>query len=299
MIGPLPQGQSVFYGPNGILLTGGTVTTYIPKTTFAKQTWTSPTQTTANANPLTIGAGGVATLYGWGSIRQIVKDAQGNTIWDSPTFGGQIPQTTIVLATADGGVWTVPPGVYRVYVEAVGAGGAGSNCLAPTATNDVSGGGGGAGGFASGLYSVTPGQAISYSVGAGAPIGSQNPGGGTNFGSSITCGGGVGSSFSTQGTSVGGAGGTASGGTILNIPGGAGTDGSHIPIGGGGRPYIGPGNGGTSFYGPGGTSANGGDGNSGTTPGSGGGGAMDVNLQNITFDGGAGANGQILISYWG
>lgn len=297
-IAPLPLGPTTYYGPNGVVLAGGSVVNYTPNTTMRKFLWGNPQQTGGILpNPFTLPANGTATFYGFGASRQIVKDSNGDTITDSVTFGGQINQTTIVLAKADGGVFYVPPGVYSLYVEAVGGGGAGSNCLAPTAVFDVSGGGGGAGGFANGFYAVTPGQPISYTVGAGGAASSQGPGLGTSFGDFVVCTGGLGSSFSHQGTSAGGTGGTATGGTIMNISGGNGTDGSHIPPSGG-VSYIGPGNGGTSFYGQGGTSANGSSGNSGTAPGSGGGGVMDVNLLGTGFNGGDGADGQIIISYW-
>lgn len=296
-IPPLPQGTSVFLGPNGQVLSGGTVATWIPRTSALKTTWLGPTEATPNANPIVLNSAGAAVIYGQGAYRTVVKDASGDVISDSVTFGGQFNQTLIVLNIGDGGLFTVPPGVYSLYIEAVGGGGAGSNCVAGSAIGDVSGGGGGAGGFANGQYAVTPGESFSYYVGRGGARSSQDQGEETNFGKIIGCQGGKGAAFFSQGTSAGGAGGTASGGTIINLTGGAGTDGSHIPPSGG-APYIGFGNGGGSFYGPGGASTNGGDGEDGPAPGSGGGGTMDVNLTSITFNGGAGADGQILIVYW-
>lgn len=296
-IAPLPQGTSVFVGPNGEPLSGGTVNTYIPGTTTPKATWQDPAQGALNTNPINLNANGSCVIYGWGAYRLLVKDSSGNTISDSVTFGGPLTKTTVIITTIGGGTFTVPGGVYSLYVECVAGGGAGSNCLAANATSDVSGGGGGAGGFASGVYAVTPGQTISYFVGDGGHLGSENTGIGSNFGSFVTCLGGVGGVFTSTGTSIGGLGGTASGGTIFNFTGGSGTDGSHIPPSGG-QPYIGSGNGGNSYYGQGGTAVNGATGHTGSAPGAGGGGAMDVNLLNTTFDGGAGASGQILVSYW-
>lgn len=297
-IAPLPPGTQTFYGPNSQFLAGGSVFTYIPRTTAVKGTWADSGQASQNTNPVVLSSLGQGVMFGWGAIRQRVLDSNGQTIWDSPTWGGGLVQTTVVLNIPGGGLWTPPPGITRIYAEVVGGGGAGSNCLAGSATEDVAGGGGGAGGFANGIYNIAAGVAIPYYVATGAAIGSQGPGGITNLGNLLDGNGGIGSSFASGGTSVGGTGGTAGGGTIFNLPGGSGTDGSHIPPSGG-APYIGPGNGGESFYGYGGTFVNGNDGNSGVAPGSGGGGAGDVNLQNITFSGGAGANGQILISYWG
>lgn len=297
-IPPLPPGTQTFYGPNSQFLALGTVQTFIPRSTSLKTTWTVPTQASTNANPIVLSALGQAIVYGFGAYRQIVKSANGDTIWDSPTFGGAQDQTTVVLNTGDSGVWIVPTGVRRIYVEAVGGGGAGSNCLAPTAVFDVSGGGGGAGGFANGFYSVFPGEPLTYTVGAGGVGGDQGNGGVTSLGGFVTCDGGAGSNFSAQGTSVGGAGGPATGGNIMSVSGGSGTDGSHIPPSGG-KSLVCPGLGGTSFYGQGGTGVNGANGNDGTAPGSGGGGAFDVNLTGLSFNGGSGAVGQIIITYWG
>lgn len=293
---PLPTGISHFTGVNGVSLAGGTVTSYIPKTTFFKTTWANPTQATSNANPQVLDSSGNAIIYGFGAIRQIVLDSNGETIWDSVTFGGQQTSTTILLNTAESGVWTVPPGVYRLYVEAVGGGGGGANCVAGGSRSGISGGGGGAGGFSSGVFSVTPGQAVSYSVGAGGMA--ELDGGLTSFGTTMTANGGSGANFSTPQTSVGGLGGTATGGSIANFPGGAGTDGSHLPMTGT-TVYQSSGNGGGSYYGAGGTSQNGASGNAGKFPGSGGGGSMDVNITNILFPGGSGAPGQLKITYQG
>lgn len=296
-IPPLPQGTQNFRGANGALLASGTVQFYIPRTSFGKTTWTSPSQATANANPVLLDASGGATIYGWSGYRQIVKDASGNTIWDSQTQGGPFTLNTIVLNIHGSNNFTVPAGVYSLYVEVVGAGGSGSNCTAAAANGDVSGGGGGAGGYSSSLVAVTPHQVIPYSVGKGGDIGAQEAGGLSSWSTTIICNGGKGSSFLVQGTSAGGTGGTSNGGSINNFDGGWGWDGSHIPSSGG-APYRGPGNGGKSYYGDGGTAQNGGDGNSGTSPGSGGGGAMDVNLTGAFLNGGAGADGQVLVMYW-
>lgn len=294
-IAPLPQGVNTFWGPNGEILSGGSVTNYIPGTTTLKATWQDPNQSALNTNPITLSANGSCVIYGWGAYRQIVKDSSGNTISDSVTFGGSQTQTFVTFKTPGSSNFTVPAGIYSLYVEVVAGGGGGSQCKASTATGDVSGAGGGAGGFANGIYAVTPGQVISYSVGAGGST--QNAGTGTNFGSFLSASSGQPGSFTSGGTSQGGVGGAATGGTILNLGGGYGTDGSHIPPSGG-QPYIGPGNGGASFYGAGGTSVNGATAHAGVAPGSGGAGPMDVNLTGVTFSGGAGADGQILISYW-
>lgn len=294
-IPPLPKGVSQFLGPNGAVLAGGSVFNSIPKTTALKQTWNSPTQATANSNPIVLDSTGSAIIYGFGAYRQLVLDSSGVTISDSLTFGGQLNKTTVVLNTPDSGNFIVPSGVYVLYVEVVGAGAGGANCIAAASRSGVSAGGGGAGGFASGLYAVVPGQAIYYTVGAGGTSGMI--GGITAFGLFLSGTGGHAGVATSTAISLGGAGGSATGGTIRNQTGGSGTDGCHLPSGGT-TVYQGAGNGGTSAYGPGGTSTNGASGNAGVAPGSGGAGPMDVNLTNILFPGGVGADGQIIISYW-
>lgn len=294
-IAPLPQGTTVFVGTTGIPLSSGKVFTYSPGTSTPKATWQDPGQAALNTNPINLNANGAAVIYGWGAYRLLVQDSLGNTISDSLTFGGPLTQTFFVNKTSGVYSFTVPVGVYSLYVELVGAGAGGTNCLAPTATSDVSGSGGGAGGFSSGIFAVTPGQVLSYTIGNGGAA--QVAGTSSVFATTMICTGGQPGGFTSGGTSPGGLGGSGSGGTIRNQTGGSGTDGSHIPPSGG-APYIGPGLGGASVYGPGGTSVNGATGNPGPSPGSGGGGAMDVNLTNTTFSGGAGADGQILISYW-
>lgn len=296
-IAPLPQGRQVFVGPTGEPLSGGKVFTYVGGTTTPLATWQDPGQVSLNTNPVLLDANGSAVIYGWGAYTLLVEDSLGNIISSSLTFGGPLTQTFVVFTTPGNSTWTVPTGVYSLYVEAVGGGGCASACLATSATSNISGGGGGAGGFASGQYAVTPGQVITYTVGAGAGTGGEGNGLTTTFGTFITCTGGSGTNFSSTGTSIGGVGGTGSGGTIRNQTGGSGTDGSHIPASGG-APYIGSGNGGASAYGQGGTAVNGAAGHVGTAPGSGGGGAMDVNLTSTLLAGGGGANGQIIIGYW-
>lgn len=63
-----------------------------------------------------------------------------------------------------GGSWTVPAGVTGIKVWAIGSGGGGAGT---PANPSVSAGSGAAGGVSYKTYAVTPGQVITYSVGAG------------------------------------------------------------------------------------------------------------------------------------
>lgn len=111
-----------------------------------------------------------------------------------------------VVYTSGSNTFTVPSGVYRIYVECWGGGGGASQAT-----------GAGGGGYAAGWINTTPGSTITGTVGAGgATSGSGGDGVATSF-----------SPFNAAGGSggVGGAanapGGAASGGTI-NISGGNG-----------------------------------------------------------------------------
>ena len=105
----LPPGYTQYLDNNGKPLSAGKVYNYIPSTTTPKTTWQDAGETIANTNPVTLDAGGRAKILGDGSYRQIVKDRNGNTIWDavtSSTGSGSSSST----ATGDGDlVGTIKP----------------------------------------------------------------------------------------------------------------------------------------------------------------------------------------------
>jgi hypothetical protein len=126
----------------------------------------------ANAQLPTPGtAGNVLTSTGSGWASQAASSGGGGTQNFQWFFGS--------------GTFTVPAGVSEIYV-ALWGGGAGNQ----------GGNTGGSGGFAQGIYAVTPGASYTVTIGSGG-IG-KNPGAGTgtdggtsSFGSLITCTGGI------------------------------------------------------------------------------------------------------------
>ena len=235
-----------------------------------------------------------------------------STNYSSISFNVSVTVTafsTTTLTTNSAAPWTVPPGVTSVTVQMWGGGGAGGAALGNATTNG--GGGGGGGGYSTAtLTGLTPGSTIAFSVGVGgtdATNANGTSGGDTSFAGVTTAGGGSGGVLAT--TSTGGAGGT--GGTGATFNGGAGAAGLSAAVGGG---YGGGGGsgagtnavgvdasgltGGISMAGGGsggnGTNASGHTGNVGTAPGGGGAGGFEIGSS--ARAGGAGGNGQIIVT---
>jgi hypothetical protein len=147
-----------------------------------------------------------------------------------------LPGTAHAVLTS-GASWTVPEGVTSIKIWAIGGGGGGAGA---SASDGNAGDGGGAGGVAYKTFTVTGGQVISYSLGAGG-AGSPNeaagnPGAQTSVTvgvSSVTAYGGLGG----NGVGGGGSGGSGAGGDGLVI-GGAGI-GAIGNVGGGAGGAIG------------------------------------------------------------
>lgn len=122
------------------------------------------------------------------------------------------------------GTFIVPPGVTTIVVECVGAGGDGGG---------NGGGGGGGGAYASGIYTVNPGDSLVVNVGIG--------GGGSGSGTTsvpvigiVATGGENGFSVANPAIGGGGNGGVATGGNFENFNGGNGGGGYWTYFGGGG-----------------------------------------------------------------
>jgi len=81
----LPPAETQFFDANGNPLSSGTVDFYIPSTTTRKTTWQDALETIPNTNPVVLDAAGKALILGSGSYRQVVKDMNGNLIWDQVT----------------------------------------------------------------------------------------------------------------------------------------------------------------------------------------------------------------------
>lgn len=83
--GLMPMAVQQFFDANGNPLASGTVTTYVVGSTTFKTTWRDSSETIPNTNPIVLDAGGKAIIYGDGNYRQLVKDRNGNIIWDAVT----------------------------------------------------------------------------------------------------------------------------------------------------------------------------------------------------------------------
>lgn len=143
------------------------------------------------------------------------------------TFAGVGQGFSSVELKTSGTTWTIPANVYKIKVTLIGGGGGGGGS-GGTTTNATgsAGGGGGSGAVCIGFYNVTPGQTLTYAIGAAgaASTASKNSNGGnggttttTYGGVTYTATGGNGGNGSSNNPS-GGTGGTASGGT-LNLSG--------------------------------------------------------------------------------
>jgi len=295
----LPLGLTQFTDANGAPLAAGSVYFYIPNTLTAKTTWSDAALSVVNTNPVALDAAGRAPIWGKGSYRQIVKDVNGNQIWDRTTsatdwgnvaitggtisgvsLSGNIVSSMSVFSFTTAGAtqyFTVPTGVVKVKITGTGGGGGGG---VGSGTVNLGGAGGGAGGTAIKIVSnLVSGQTLAIVVGAGgasATAGTAttvvtpataNPGNTT-----ITAGGGGAGDNAT-----GGAGGTATNGD-LNLPGGGG--GAAL----GSNSVSIPGAGGNSYWGAGARA-----GNSGVYAGGnyGGGGSNT----------GTGGNGVVVVEY--
>ncbi|WP_167313311.1 hypothetical protein [Ralstonia insidiosa] len=94
----IQNGKVQFLDANGRPLSGGTVDFYVVGTTTRKDTFIDKALGTPNPNPVQLDARGEAIIWGIGSYREVVKDANGNLIWDqvadTPASGSDLASTT-------------------------------------------------------------------------------------------------------------------------------------------------------------------------------------------------------------
>lgn len=184
------------------------------------------------------------------------------------------------IKTLGAGNFTVPAGVYALWVQVWGAGGGGGG----SGTGGGTAGGGGGGGTAWKRVVVTPGQVLPYFIGEGGAGGGAGGAGtagtASTFNGTVTAAPGLGAQVNPSGN--GGSGGTATGGDV-NMVGASGATGAAYNVqggSGGGSPCGGGGGGGAQGVASG-----------GGFPGGGGGGGGSGQ------PGGDGADGQIVITY--
>lgn len=88
----IPPAVQQFFDSSGNPLASGKVYFYQVGTSTFKDVYNSSAATTSYTNPITLNAGGKppggSGIYGIGLYRQLVKDKNGNTIWDAVTAPG-------------------------------------------------------------------------------------------------------------------------------------------------------------------------------------------------------------------
>ena len=215
-------------------------------------------------------------------------------------------QTTVTYTTPGTNSFTVPANVTEITVEAWGGGGRGGQRSG--GGNTAGSGGGGGGAYTRSVISVVPGETFSLFVGGGSTT--TNPGEDSwfiNFSTLLAKGGGSAANNTVNGA-IGGSAANSIG--DIKFSGGSGANGSGTNFGGGGGSSAGfeadgvsaTNNNGATAPDGGGDGGNGksgaeGAGSPGSTPGGGGGGALKTHSANNFYAGGAGANGQVIVSY--
>lgn len=81
----LANGEQYFTDNDGAPLIGGKVFMYFPSTTDFKDTWQDSDEGVLNTNPVILDSAGRAIIYGVGTYRQYLTDADDNLIWDQLT----------------------------------------------------------------------------------------------------------------------------------------------------------------------------------------------------------------------
>jgi hypothetical protein len=88
---PLIFSEVQFLDADGKPYAGGSLATFVPGTSTAKQTWVDQGQSAVSTNPIVLDAAGRAQIWADGDYRLVLRDSVGNQVWD-------ILSTTIVSA---------------------------------------------------------------------------------------------------------------------------------------------------------------------------------------------------------
>lgn len=129
-----------------------------------------------------------------GNANQVLmKNSSGNLAW-----GDMCDYKNMATFTANGS-WVVPAGVTKILVEAWGAGGGGSSY-----------GGGGGGGYVKTVFTVTPGNSVTFTIGVGGNGGGTTASNGgttqvTSGAEFVTATGGFGSGYTVPSATISGA----------------------------------------------------------------------------------------------
>jgi hypothetical protein len=99
----LPNGKQQFLDSAGNPLANGKVYFYQPGTSTPSTTYQDTSGTTANPNPVVLDGNGQAVIFGTGSYRQVVQDANGQTIWDQETIAPDASFSDLSSRTAGKG----------------------------------------------------------------------------------------------------------------------------------------------------------------------------------------------------
>ena len=134
----------------------------------------------------------------------LITNSSGNMVWGNLTEY----KNFVTFTSGTSATWIVPAGVTKIYAEAWGGGGGGTGT-----------GAGGGGAYVAGIITVTPGNSVTYTVGAGGSGSSPNAtdGGISSIfypGTTLSAFGGSGNTYTTfgyaaQGGSFSGTNGTA------------------------------------------------------------------------------------------
>lgn len=116
--------RSQFVDANGAPLVGGTVTTYVPGTTTPATTYQDPNSAAQNTNPITLDSIGSAAIWYDGLLRMVVKDVNGNQIYDQVAGDSGAPYLINTFAAATSNY--IPASVNLVQAAGYNAAGDGS-----------------------------------------------------------------------------------------------------------------------------------------------------------------------------